>query len=78
MINKLYGYVIVALAALVAIWRVYVEGQKSAYNKVKVVAKDTQLRAYSTLIRAKEKSREGLKNVKKKLSNNDYSSFNDD
>ena len=78
MISKLQGYALIALGVIIAIWRVYAAGQKSAYNKVKVVAQESKIKAHQAYLKAKTQTNKGVQNVKDKISKRDYSSFNDD
>jgi len=70
-------YLIIGAAVFVAFLKVFYLGFSKAKDQFKAKAEQTKSKSYENLIKTQKENKEDLKNVKAKLDNNDFSSFND-
>jgi len=74
---KLKIYFAIAGAFLLALLKVWFMGYSKAKDEAENKAKEIKIKAYENLNEIKEINNKELDNVKAKISNNDFSSFND-
>ncbi len=75
--SKILAAGAVIAGILFAALSIFNKGKRAAFKETETVALKSQADAVEALNEAEQETSEGVKNVKKKLSNNDFSGFAD-